>query len=625
MYGFVIKSLQNLVVEQHGEEKWQTILNVACSDSIQERQIHDDEDFFAIVDSAAKILDIQKDDLFEKFGASFFNHCILSGYEKTLRSIARDLRSFFCSLDGLHEHLSTRYPGMRPPSFTVSEHDQPGAMILRYNSERCGLECLVIGIAKTAAKILFDLDINMQLLQRINESDHAKFLITLQSPGVNNLSCASDESIYFFDNNPKTKLESVIDPVTFCHAFPFHIIFDREMVICQAGISLVRVIPDLLPGSTKFFDAFSVIRPHIALSFSNILSREHSVFVVKTRDGWMKRSSLEEEGGSPQSSIDENVDGNLDKNNDEILGEDKSLRLKGQMVYLAESDTIMFLCSPRILSLDSLDEKGMYLSDIPIHDATRDLILISQQHSAENELTKKLELVTDILQQTSRELEYEKNLADTLLYSILPPPVANDLRAKKPVAAKKYEHVTLMLSGIVDFANFCNSTKEPMEIVELLNRIYTQFDKVSEKNEFVFKVETVGDKYMSVSGLPIKCERHAHNIVNLCLDMQEIAQGIIVNNSTVEVTFGVHSGEVVAGVVGQRLPRYCLFGNTVNLTSRCETTGLKGKINATEYTYRFLMKDPDPDWIIEKRGPVVMKGRKDPMLCHIISRKKLIN
>ncbi len=133
----------------------------------------------------------------------------------------------------------------------------------------------------------------------------------------------------------------------------------------------------------------------------------------------------------------------------------------------------------------------MYLSDIPIHDATRDLILISQQHSAENELTKKLEIVTDILQQTSRELEYEKKLADRLLYSILPPKVANDLRAKRPVAAKKYELVTIMLSGIVDFATFCNDTKEPMEIVELLNRIYIKFDEVSEENEEVFKVRVL--------------------------------------------------------------------------------------------------------------------------------------
>ena len=130
----------------------------------------------------------------------------------------------------------------------------------------------------------------------------------------------------------------------------------------------------------------------------------------------------------------------------------------------------------------------MYLSDIPVHDATRDIILLSQQHSAEHKLTKDLEIITDKLQQTSRELEYEQKLADKLLYSILPEPVANDLRAKKPVAAKKYELVTTMFSGIVDFGSLISNSQEPMEIVNLLNQIYTRFDKAIDKNPEVYKV-----------------------------------------------------------------------------------------------------------------------------------------
>ncbi len=295
--------------------------------------------------------------LYERFGESFFKHCMHCGYEKILRSIGRDLRSFFCSLDSLHEHVSTRYPGMRPPSFAVSDGDQPGTMILRYCSERSGLEYLVVGVAKAAAKSLFDLEIEMQLLQSGNDTDNVKFLITHQSPGADDLNKASDEPVYFFENDPNMELESVIDPVTFCHAFPFHVIFDRDMVICQAGVSLVRVIPDLLPGSTKFSDAFSIIRPHVSLSFGNILNREHSVFVVKTRDGWMKRPSLQEDSALG-SDLEDEENEEINDLPDKILGEDKSLRLKGQMVYLAESDTIMYLCSPRILSLDSLDEKG---------------------------------------------------------------------------------------------------------------------------------------------------------------------------------------------------------------------------------------------------------------------------
>ncbi|XP_065059011.1 guanylate cyclase soluble subunit beta-1-like [Rhopilema esculentum] len=628
MYGFVIKSLEVLIVQRFGEETWQRVQQAAHSDEIQERYIYDDENFFALVDSAAETLGLEKQVLLEHFGESFFKFCLSSGYDRILRNIARDMRSFFCSLDSLHDHLATRYPGMRPPSFRVLDGPEENSLVLRYTSERAGLTHFVIGAAKAAARILFDIDVQLKPKRNNNDSDYIEFLI-IQTSSIG-------DDCYRFNrltedkggltNDSETELESVIDPVTFCQAFPFHVIFDRDLVICQAGVSLVKVVPDLVPGVSKFPIVFSLVRPHIPVTFNNILSRENAVFIVKTREGWMKRPSLQEDGksldsedSSEKSSSEENDDDSLTEN---VLGEDKALRLKGQMVFLPESDTILFLCSPRILSLDSLDEKGMYLSDIPIHDATRDLILISQQHSAEHKLKKNLELVTDILQQTSRELEYEKKLADRLLYSILPPPVANDLRAKKPVAAKKYELVTVMMSGIVDFSVFCNNTKEPMEIVELLNQIYVQFDEVSEKNPEVFKVETVGDKYMAVSGLPLKCERHAHNIANLCLDMHEIAKGIVINGRNVEVTIGVHSGEVVAGVVGQKMPRYCLFGNTVNLTSRCETTGVKGKINVSEYAYRCLIKNPDKSWILEPRGLVSMKGKKEPMMCYLLSRKR---
>ena len=131
----------------------------------------------------------------------------------------------------------------------------------------------------------------------------------------------------------------------------------------------------------------------------------------------------------------------------------------------------------------------MYLSDIPIHDATRDLILLSEQHNAESRLSQRLEILTDKLQQTSRELQQEQQLTDRLLYSILPTSVANDLRLKRPVMAKKYEIVTIMFSGIVDFTNYCNQSSEPMEIVELLNETYIRFDALADKNNEVFKVQ----------------------------------------------------------------------------------------------------------------------------------------
>jgi guanylate cyclase soluble subunit beta len=88
------------------------------------------------------------------------------------------------------------------------------------------------------------------------------------------------------------------------------------------------------------------------------------------------------------------------------------MRLKGQMLYVKEADSMLFLCSPSVLNLGDLNRRGLYLSDIPLHDATRDLVLLSEQFEAEYKLTKNLEVLTDKLQSTYRELEDEKKKTD---------------------------------------------------------------------------------------------------------------------------------------------------------------------------------------------------------------------
>lgn len=163
------------------------------------------------------------------------------------------------------------------------------------------------------------------------------------------------------------------------------------------------------------------------------------------------------------------------------------------MLYIEEKELILFLCSPSVLNLDDLNRRGLYLSDIPLHDATRDLVLLSEQFEAEYKLTKNLEILTDKLQQTYRELEEEKKKTDRLLYSVLPATVANELRHSRPVPAKKYEFVTILFSGIVGFSDFCarhSDSKGAMKIVKLLNAIYTRFDVLTDpkKNPNVYKV-----------------------------------------------------------------------------------------------------------------------------------------
>uniref|UniRef100_A0A6P4E751 Guanylate cyclase soluble subunit beta-1 n=1 Tax=Drosophila rhopaloa TaxID=1041015 RepID=A0A6P4E751_DRORH len=430
----------------------------------------------------------------------------------------------------------------------------------------------------------------------IERYDHVQFLIREINVAAKSQDDAKKDEVP--DDMEFLCEAPLISPSTFCKVFPFHLMFDRQMKIVQAGKAVSRVIPRVAEENCSLIEVVEAIRPHLQLNFENILSHINTIYVLQTRQGAM--SSRHEQ---------------------------RFLRLKGQMMYIPETDRILFQCYPSVMNLDDLTKKGLYISDVPLHDAARDLVLLSEKFEAEYKLTKNLEMLTDKLQQTFRDLESEKQKTDRLLYSVLPKSVANELRHQRPVPPKRYDSVTLMFSGIVGFGQYCAANTDPdgaMKIVKMLNELYTVFDALtdSKRNLNVYKVETVGDKYMAVSGLPDHCEDHAKCMARVALDMMDMAKNVKMGSNPVQITIGIHSGEVVTGVIGNRVPRYCLFGNTVNLTSRTETTGVPGRINVSEETYRLLCLaiNQDDSFHLEYRGPVIMKGKPTPMDCWFLTR-----
>ncbi|CAM1304733.1 GUCY1B3 (predicted), partial [Pycnogonum litorale] len=555
MYGFVNHALELLVLRNFDEETWERIkkeANVEMEGQFIIRMVYDDELTFSLVESAERVLGIPVNQILEMFGRMFFEFCQESGYDSILQVLGATTSDFLQNLDALHDHLATIYPGMRAPSFRCTRRPEDGALIVHYYSEREGLEHIVIGLVKAIAQKLHGSDVEVTILQRKDETcDHVQLLVIEQE------SQKSDQ-VEDVDEVEMMSAENLISPATFCRAFPFHLMFDKELVIHQSGTSVSRVLPQINQTNCKVTDVLEMVRPHMEFNFNNILSHINTVFVLKTREGVLDTG-------------DQTIN---DKQEDS-----SRMRLKGQMIYIGETDLILYLCSPSVTNLEDLNRLGLYLSDIPLHDATRDLVLLSEQFEAEYKLTQNLEILTDKLQKTYRELEDEKKKTDRLLYSILPPSVANELRHKRPVPARKYECVTILFSGIIGFSNYCTKNSDStgaMKIVKLLNDLYTTFDVLTDpkKNPNVYKVETVGDKYMVVSGLPEKCDTHASCIARLALDIMDLSFRVKIDDTEiVKVTIGIHSGEVVTGVIGKRMPRYCLFGNTVNITSRTETTG----------------------------------------------------
>ncbi|XP_041820987.1 retinal guanylyl cyclase 2-like [Chelmon rostratus] len=196
----------------------------------------------------------------------------------------------------------------------------------------------------------------------------------------------------------------------------------------------------------------------------------------------------------------------------------------------------------------------------------------------------------DLIRERTDELEVERNKTEKLVGQLLPKSVAQALKKGRPVQPEHYSDCTLYFSDIVGFTTI-SALSEPIEVVDLLNDLYTMFDAIIATHD-VYKVETIGDAYMVASGVPNRNGiRHAAEVANMSLDILHSIAAFKIKHMPeikVKIRIGLHSGAVVAGVVGLTMPRYCLFGDTVTTASHMEATGLPYRIHISLSTVKVL-------------------------------------
>ncbi|XP_073716848.1 retinal guanylyl cyclase 1 [Misgurnus anguillicaudatus] len=216
----------------------------------------------------------------------------------------------------------------------------------------------------------------------------------------------------------------------------------------------------------------------------------------------------------------------------------------------------------------------------------------------------------DLIRERTEELEVERQKTDALLAQMLPKSVALALKTGKPVKPEHFAEATLYFSDIVGFTTI-SALSEPIEVVDLLNDLYTLFDGIIAIHD-VYKVETIGDAYMVASGVPNRNDnRHAAEMANMSLDILHCIGTFKMRHMPdvkVKIRIGLHSGPVVAGVVGLKMPRYCLFGDTVNTASRMESTGLPYRIHVNQSTVDVL-NSLKLGYKITSRGRTELKGK----------------
>ncbi|XP_072230081.1 guanylate cyclase 2G [Leuresthes tenuis] len=226
-----------------------------------------------------------------------------------------------------------------------------------------------------------------------------------------------------------------------------------------------------------------------------------------------------------------------------------------------------------------------------------------------DKLEKYANHLEEVVEERTAQLTVEKARADKLLSSMLPRYIADQLMAGKTVEPQSYDMVTIFFSDIVGFTSMC-SVSSAMEVVNFLNDLYSLFDGIITMYD-VYKVETIGDAYMVASGLPISNgNKHALEISTMALHFLGSIKVFSIPhmpNKSLAIRVGIHSGPVVAGVVGTTMPRYCLFGDTVNMASRMESNSLPLRIHISQSTADILVQAGSYE--MEERGEIEMKGK----------------
>ncbi|XP_032577675.1 uncharacterized protein LOC6613836 [Drosophila sechellia] len=214
----------------------------------------------------------------------------------------------------------------------------------------------------------------------------------------------------------------------------------------------------------------------------------------------------------------------------------------------------------------------------------------------------------ELIRERTEQLDIERKKTEQLLNRMLPSSVAEKLKMGLAVDPEEFSDVTIYFSDIVGFTTIAAHCS-PVQVVDLLNDLYTIFDATINAYN-VYKVETIGDAYMVVSGLPVKIPDHAEQIATMALDLLHQSGRFNVKHLPgvpLQLRIGLHTGPCCAGVVGLTMPRYCLFGDTVNTASRMESTGSSWRIHMSQETRDRL--DARGGYAIEPRGLIDIKGK----------------
>ncbi|KAF5405768.1 hypothetical protein PHET_00762 [Paragonimus heterotremus] len=541
MYGVLIEGLKQYVTKVFGDGLWWVALQHVTGKQkiIQTRQIYPETLLPQMIVQLADMTGVTEDELYYEYGYFFLQYLTDSGFESLLRVLGDGFTEFLNALDDLHHHLQFSYPRIKPPAFLIA-HMTDSTIDLVYESRRGCFGHFVRGQLIAIAGLLYELDIDVELLRCVKKTSTHQFTYRIRNK---NGKWPAKKS-----NLQKAEVMSAIPPESSVHGdsyfslFPFHLVFTDTLKISSAGAGFRQFVPGLI--GQLLSDVLFIVRPKIEITFTRIKLHHHNTFELVL----VKDCKLQTGRGMSLSQA--------------------ACKFKGQMCFVEEWNMMLFLGTPVLRDTKQLAECGLFISDLNMFDRSRDIILSGDQQS--EELMKLFKKVSS---------------------------ASNGLCTRFVSFNSTFDSVSICFTKVVNFGAKCMRINVE-QIIGLLNNMYTLFDALTESHK-VYKVETIGDSYMLVSGAPHHTPLHAAHITEMALSILESTQkrlqwpeasdGTSISSKTkqglstplepVQLFIGCHTGPIVAGVVGYKTPRYCLFGDTVNTASRMMSNSLgKGEM-----------------------------------------------
>ncbi|XP_022801702.1 soluble guanylate cyclase 88E-like isoform X2 [Stylophora pistillata] len=659
MYGMLLESVEHFLKEKYGEKNWHLIrLRTGIKNHVfVTHERYSDHLMLEIASAAVDVLGnetkMTSEDFIQFFGTCFVKFFSNYGYDRFIQISGRHFSDFLRGIDNLHEHMRFAYPKLMSPSFYCSEETSTG-LLLHYKSKRTGFQRYVMGQIMEVASMFYDIAVEMQVLNS-----------TSSEAGCHVVYKLNFDNLAFKPPTPDAlsiQQNRDLSCEAFFHIMPFSFLVTSDMNIQMAGKALSSMLGTILVGS-RVDAVFTLRRPQREFSWENIKSWNVICELVAKRP-CLKNHSIEKPPLRAVKSVDKadfmvprdtnhNVELRkiLDKTEHQngfaglksrrhsdlplngtlvtkFCGNDYSakvfrpLHLRGQMKYLKKYDMVLFICSPMISSVEEMARTGMYISDLEMHNSSQEMVLSGIQPLPELEYARDQLLERGKMLEVNLEnLDQERQRSEELLYRMMPKAVADRLRdgQKAVETCEHFDSVTIMFSYLDNFDNICASVS-PMEVVSLVNKMFLNFDKLSEKHD-VYKFETLGDaQYMVVNGVPVRKDRHVEPVAAMALDILDSVRELKhpTSKKSLTVSIGIHLGPVAAGLVGVKMPQYCLFGDSVNTAARLRTTSLPMRIHISQSCHESLR---EIGFQTEFRGRIELKGRGKMHTYWLIGRK----